>query len=163
LHEDDLIEAETAGSFLLPDGRLIPKGSKLTGHVTTARARSKGDARSELGILFNNVRVEKDGDLKIKTTVQAVYPPLAEEDPGVVNGYSMAANGGPGYLPPDIKSGSNLDGPVSVQSTLDLKFIGVQGLDDLELEPGGLLSSPHGSRVRLGKGVRLVVRAVIFG
>ena len=44
LKEGDAVEVETAGSFKLPDGTLVPKGSKLTGHVTAAKARSKGDS-----------------------------------------------------------------------------------------------------------------------
>lgn len=163
LSKGDIIEAETGGSFKLPDGRLVPKGSKLTGHVTAAAARSNGDSTSELGIVFDSVSVLNDGEFKLRTMVQAVYPPLDETDPGVVNGYTMAAEGGPGYLPPDIKSGSNPDAPVKAQPVLDLKFVGVQGMKDLELKRGGLLSSPEGPKVKLGEGVRLVVRAVIYG
>jgi len=163
LSKGDPIEAVTDGSFRLPDGKLVLKGSKLAGHVIAATARSKGDAQSELGIVFDHVSVQKDGDLRIKTMVQAAYPPLEEQDPGAVNGYTMAASGGPGYLPPDIKSGSNPDAPVKAQPVLDLKFVGVQGMKDLELKKGGLLWSPEGRNVKLGKGVRLVVRAIILG
>ena len=46
LKEGDAVEVETAGSFKLPDGTLVPKGSKLTGHITAAKARSKGDPDS---------------------------------------------------------------------------------------------------------------------
>ena len=38
LKEDDPIEVETAGSFKLPDGTLVPKGSKLTGRVAAAKS-----------------------------------------------------------------------------------------------------------------------------
>lgn len=163
LSEDDSIEAETAGSFRLPSGTLVPKGSKLTGRVTAATARSKGDMQSALGIVFDRVSIQKDGELKLKALVQAVYAPAEEGDPGTVNGFTMAAQGGPGYLPPDIKTGSNTDAPTKAQVVLDLKFVGVQGMKDLELKRGGLLSSPEGRSVKLGKGVRLVVRAIILG
>ena len=163
LSKGDIIEAETGGSFKLPDGRLVPKGSKLTGHVTAAAARSKGDANSELGIVFDRVSVHNDGEFRLRTMVQAVYPPQEEEDPGVVNGYTMGNDPGPGYLPPDIKIGSNSESAVKAQPVLDLKFVGVQGMKDLELKRGGLLSSPEGQKVKLGGGVRLVVRAVIYG
>ena len=57
LSKGDRIEAETAGSFRMPDGKMVPKGSKLAGYVTVATARSKGDIESDLGIVFDTVRV----------------------------------------------------------------------------------------------------------
>src|SRR5579864_4410373 len=36
LKDGDVIELETAGSFKLPDGTLVPKGSKMSGHVAAA-------------------------------------------------------------------------------------------------------------------------------
>ncbi len=163
LSKGDVVEAETGGSFKLPDGRLVPKGSKLTGHVTVATARSKGAAKSELGIIFDRVRVPNDGELKLETMVQAVYPPALEADPGVVNGYTMSKDGGPGYLPPDIKTGSNPDALVRIDVVVDLNSVGVQGLKNLELKRDGVLSSPGGQRVKLGRGMRLVVQVIVFG
>src|SRR5277367_3827860 len=57
LKEGDAFEIETAGSFKLPDGTLVPKGSKLMGHVTAAKARSKGDPTSELTLTFEKLAV----------------------------------------------------------------------------------------------------------
>src|ERR1700760_3258426 len=48
LKEGDSVEVATAGAFKLADGTLVPKGTKLTGHITAAKARSKGDSDSEL-------------------------------------------------------------------------------------------------------------------
>ena len=107
LRRGDRIEAETAGSFRMPDGTLVPKGSRLTGHVTVAKARSKRDRTSELGIVFDTVTLENDGTMALRAVVQALYPPQEETDPGVVNGYTMSKAGAPGYLPPDVKIGSN--------------------------------------------------------
>jgi len=163
LKEDTLIEAETGGSFRLPDGRLVPKGSKITGRVTASMARSRGDTESELGLVFDRIHLTDGGDMKLKAVVQAVYPPLEQADPGTVNGYTMAANpGGVGYLPPDITVGSNPASRARAEVELDTKFVGVQGMGDLELRPSGLVISPQGQRVKLGKGARLVVRAMIF-
>jgi hypothetical protein len=128
-----------------------------------ATARSKGDIESDLGIVFDTVRVQNDGELKIKTVVQSVYPPEDEADPGVVNGYTMAGSFQPGYLPPDIQIGSNANAPAKSQPVLDLKSVGVHGMKDLELKRGGLLVSPAGQRVKLHKGVRMVVQVVVFG
>ena len=55
LKEGDTVEVETAGAFKLPDGTLVPKGSKLTGHVTSSKARSKGDSDSQLTVSFRQI------------------------------------------------------------------------------------------------------------
>src|SRR5579863_3646927 len=57
LKQDDSIEVETAGSFKLPDGTLIPKGSKLEGRVVSSKARSRGDSDSELVLAFNKLDI----------------------------------------------------------------------------------------------------------
>ena len=44
-----------AADLRLKDGTTIPLGSKVTGHVTEAKARSKGDAQSALGIVFDKI------------------------------------------------------------------------------------------------------------
>jgi hypothetical protein len=164
LKKGDPIEAETAGAFRLPDGRTIPKGAKLLGHVAIASAKSRGDAKSELALVFDKVISQNVGDLRIKALVQSVYPPEQEQDPGVVNGYTMGAEtGGATYVPPDINSGSMSESAARTSIVLDLTFVGVQGVKDLELERIGLLSSPAGTGVKLNKGFRLVVQVVVFG
>src|SRR5438270_2001404 len=74
LKEGDVIELETAGSFKLPNGMLVPKGTKMTAHIVSAKARSKGDPESQLTIGFDRLAVGSGEQLSIKGTVQAVYP-----------------------------------------------------------------------------------------
>ena len=74
-------EFETAGSFKLPDGTLVPKGSHLEGRVISSKARSKGDSDSELTLAFDKLDIANGKQLSIKGTVQAVFPP-AEESMG---------------------------------------------------------------------------------
>src|SRR5579885_2975643 len=52
LKTGDAVEVETIGSFKLADGTVVPKGSRLTGHVSDAKARSRGDAQSDLTVDF---------------------------------------------------------------------------------------------------------------
>src|ERR1700676_3110592 len=83
LKEGDAIEVETAGNFKLPDGTLVPKGSKLAGHVTAAKARSKGDSESELTVVFDKLNVANGKQLSVKGAVQGVFPPADQVDPGM--------------------------------------------------------------------------------
>lgn len=170
LKEGDSIELETSGGFKLPDGTLVPKGSKLTGHITAAKARSKGDSDSQLTVAFDRLTVADGKTLTVKGTVQAVFPPANEPMPEVPrastspggSGLSGGAVGAtPDYKPmTEIKTGSNTSGG-RVDPVVDPKSVGVQGIDNLQLE-NGVLSS-KGKNVKLGSGVRMIVHVDIFG
>jgi len=171
LKEGDAVEVETAGTFKLPDGTLVPKGSKLTGHVTSAKARSKGDPESQLAVSFDKLNVTNGKQLSVKGTVQAVFPPPDEVDPGVPsasshqggNGAGLTAGGAvpaPDYKPTtDIKIGSDTESRGG-QAVIDPKSVGVHGMDNLQLNDGVLTAK--GKNVKLGGGVRMIVRADIY-
>jgi hypothetical protein len=174
LKQDDSIEVETAGSFKLPDGTLVPKGSKLMGRVVSAKARSNGDPDSELTLAFNKLDIQGGKVLPVNGTVQAIYPP--GEEP---KGPNMATAGtslggsmrGPllgtggvcpcGEAPANTKNGSNTQSDSKPYAVVDTKAEGTQGMHDLSLDNGVLTSK--GKNVKLGSGVRLVVRADILG
>ena len=170
LKDGDTVEVETAGGFKLPDGTLVPKGSKLIGHVTSAKARSKGDPDSQLTVTFEKLNVANGKQLAVKGAVQAVFPPAEEVDPGVPG--SSAHQGGPGggnpgappppeYKPTtDIKIGTNTES-AQAQPAADPKSVGVHGIDNLQLEDGVLTSK--GKNVKLGGGVRMIVHIDILG
>src|SRR5271165_361332 len=46
----DAVVCQTAKAFRDQSGGLIPSGTKISGHVTQAQARSKGDANSTLAL-----------------------------------------------------------------------------------------------------------------
>lgn len=173
LKVDDTVEVETAGAFKLPDGTLVPKGSKLTGRVTAATARSKGDPESQLTLTFNQLNIANGKQLSIKGTVQALYPPADEPTgPNMSTAGTSAGGsaGGPGLGAAsqsggvgltDVKSGSNTQSTSRPQGVMDMKATGVQGMDNLHLDNGVLTSK--GKNVKLGDGVRMVVHVDIFG
>jgi len=165
LKEGDTLDVETSGAFKLPDGTLVPKGSKLAGHVTTAKARSKGDSESQLTIAFDKLNIAGGKQLSIKGTVQAVFPPLDEVDPGVPG--ASAHQGGPGTMPTpdykpttDIKSGSGTESNGPVRQPPDPKSVGVHGFDNLLLNDGVLTAK--GKNVKLGGGVQMIIHVDIF-
>jgi hypothetical protein len=173
LKEGDAVEVETAGSFKLPDGTLVPKGSKLTGHVTAAKARSKGDPDSQLTVTFDKLNITSGKLLSIKGMVQAVFPPQEEQSPnmstmGTSQGGSMRGSivGGGGVSPggtgiTNTKTGSDTESSSKPEPVADPKSVGVQGIDNLQLNDGVLTSK--GKNVKLGNGVRMIVRADILG
>jgi hypothetical protein len=171
LKSGDTVEVETAGSFKLPDGTLVPKGSKLTGHVTLAKARAKGDSDSQLAVTFDKLDIVNGKELTIKGTVQAVAPPPDQADPGMPAS-TMARGGGsnglggatplptPEYQPPDVKTSSSGSSNSQSQTNVGPTSVGVQGMHGIELSDGVL--SSKGKNVKLGDGVRLVVHVDIF-
>jgi hypothetical protein len=173
LKADDSVEVETVGAFKLPDGTLVPKGSKLTGRVTSAKARSKGDPESQLTLTFNQLNIANGKQLSIKGTVQALYPPADEPmGPNMSTAGTSAGGsaGGPGLGAAsqsggvgltNAKSGSDTESTTKSQGVIDVKATGVQGLDNLQLNNGVLTSK--GKNVKLGDGVRMVVHVDIFG
>jgi hypothetical protein len=163
LRQDDTVELETAGSFKLADGTLVPKESKLLGHVVTATARSKGDPESKLTLAFNAVILPGGKSFSLKGSVQAVFPPADEIDPGVASASTTPGGAAqvmePSYRPTDIKSGSDVKNS-QAQPEVNPKSVGVQGIDGLQLENGALTTK--GKSVKLGSGVRMIVHIDIF-
>src|ERR1019366_8370355 len=84
LKEGDAVEVETAGSFKLADGTLVSQGTKLTGHVATSKARAKGDAESELTVVFDKLNLANGKQLLVKGSIQAVFSaPPDDTNPAV--------------------------------------------------------------------------------
>jgi hypothetical protein len=166
LKEGDAVEVETAGSFKLPDSTLVPKGSKIVGHVIAAKARSKGDPDSELTLSFDKLNISGGKQLSLKGAVQAVYPPAEEAmgpnmaTAGTSQGGSGAGGSSGGVGISNSKSGSNLESSAG-QDAMDMKFTGVQGVHDLTLDNSTLKSK--GKNVKLGGGVRMIVKVDILG
>jgi hypothetical protein len=174
LKEGEAVEVETVGSFKLPDGTLVPKGSKLAGHVVASQARSKGDAKSQLTVVFDKLNVANGKQLSVKGLVQAAFPPAEEPAPMMAGKASGAAGGG--YSPgaagggygagsvgtvTDTKTGANTTSDSKPEQAADPKSSGVHGIHDLELGQDGSFFS-GGKQVKLGSGVRMIVRVDIL-
>src|ERR1035441_5583638 len=75
---------------------IVPKDTKVTGHVTEAQARSKEQKESQLGIAFDHA-VLKSGDVNLPMSIQAVIAPPTNNanagggDPGAPAGGGGAA------------------------------------------------------------------------
>jgi len=74
------------------DGQVIvPKGSKLLGHVTEARAKAKGESDSALGIAFDKAVLKDGRELPMALSIQALAVTQARAS-AAMEGDSMMGN-----------------------------------------------------------------------
>lgn len=179
LKAGDAVEAKTSTDLHVADGTVIPRGTKVTGQVTEAKAKSKGDAESALGVKFDKV-TEKDGkEIPINAIVQAVGQnpmeavaaadvggPMGNSAPPSQGGTTSARPGSPGtgtgapaspsgapqpgYNPSSPNQGSPAGTQLTPEST------GVVGLHNLQLRSDGVLTS-EGKDVKLDSGTQIML------
>ena len=91
------------------DGKIvIPKGSKLLGHVTQASARSKGDPGSSLAIQFDKAVLKNGEEIPLSVWIRAIAAePRGVYEPGPEQN-TMAGTPGAGQSP--MGSGHNTMG-----------------------------------------------------
>lgn len=74
----DIVMAHTTEAVKSFDDRtILPKGTKLAGHVTQASARSKGDAESALGMGFDKAILKSGEEIPLNVTIQALAAPVS--------------------------------------------------------------------------------------
>jgi hypothetical protein len=68
----DAVTAHTTEAVKSEGKTMIPKGSKLVGHVTQASARAKGESESALGIAFDKAILKNGQEIPLNATIQAL-------------------------------------------------------------------------------------------
>jgi hypothetical protein len=76
------------------DGKvIIPKGSKLAGHVTECKQRSKEEKESALGIVFDKAILKNGEEIPLNVTIRALAAGQAAAS-GPIGGDDFSAGGG---------------------------------------------------------------------
>jgi hypothetical protein len=81
----DEVVLKTSQKIKTADGMIIPKGSRLIGHVTEAQAHSKQQAESHMGLEFDRLELRSGRSMAIRSIIESVSP-----SPSAVAGASMA-------------------------------------------------------------------------
>ncbi len=92
------------------DGRdVLPKGSKVIGHITAAKAHTKENAESSLGILFDHAVLKDRPEIPLHFFIQAVAPAQANAAPTMSMTPATAAgsSGGMGPVTGPLTEGPN--------------------------------------------------------
>lgn len=148
---------------------LIADGARISGHITQAKARSKKDPESLLGIVFDRAELPDGKELPLALTVQAVGIGSLSRSPGGLDD-DGPLTGPPGF--PDLSArhsnpgeSSQLKPKVMTSPALDLGSKGVVGLDGLDLteatDPAqGSLVKSTTKDVKLANRYELVLRVI---
>src|SRR5438105_2349465 len=68
----DPVNARTTEAVKSEGRTVIPKGSKVVGHVTQASARAKGESESALGIVFDKAILKNGEEIPLSVGIQAI-------------------------------------------------------------------------------------------
>jgi hypothetical protein len=72
----DVVNARTVSDLKTNDGRtVLPKDTKIVGHVTQASARGAGQPESSLGLVFDKAILKSGQEIPLNAAVQAVGAP----------------------------------------------------------------------------------------
>lgn len=186
--QGEQVIAKTSQDLLSNGQVVIPRGAKIVGHVTQAKAREKGEPESTLGIAFDKL-VMKDGrELPLNASIQALGAPVTnfgggnapiQESGGVPGGISGSGNtglgggarntgsapGSPNGVPGSPGGNYPQDtGTAAGQSggrALDPHATGVIGMSGLSLgagSDGGSVISSQNKNVKLDSGTQVILR-----
>jgi len=81
----DEVVLKTTQKFKTAEGVMVPKGSRLVGHVTEVQAHSRQQAESHMGLEFDRVELRGGQSMAIHSMIESVSPSA-----GAVAGASMA-------------------------------------------------------------------------
>jgi hypothetical protein len=153
LKTGDAVTLKVAGSVTLKDGGTLPRGAAVVGHVTEAKAKSKGDAQSVLAITFDKLTFPDGKSSVVSGMIRAVGPDL-----------SAASDGGGGVEYSNNMSRTTYMPSVSAQPRavpmLNEQSVGVVGIKNLGLDSDGVLSS-DASSVKLDRGSQVLLQVEV--
>lgn len=130
----DEVVARTVQHVKLDGQVVIPKGSKVIGHVTESEAGTKQQPSSSLGIAFDHVLLKDGRDFPLALTIQAIAPdpsnpqprlPMTPATAGGTTGGMPAASGQGNH---ESMDDPNANMPGRVQSADNSAYVSGDGL-----------------------------------
>jgi Bacterial conjugation TrbI-like protein len=175
------VKAEITEKVQSTDGRtILPKGAKVTGHLTQAEARSKGDKESMVAMQFDKATTKDGQEIPLNNVViQAIAAPpnnepsyspgpgpsAAPSGPPAGNNPSMSGSSSPrtggsttGANPPNAYPGSAGGTEASgggISGPLPPNSQGVYGLQNIKLARANTANGENSVIISNDKNVRL--------
>jgi len=173
----DKIEAKMSMDLLSQGKVVIPRDTKIVGHVTEAKAHSKDSPDSMLGIAFDRMSLKDGRELPMQAAIQAMARPLqnpALQGSGPISdnggmpssapmpgGGGMSGGGARSSAPSTYPTSAGADAPASGgPAPLGPVSKGVVGMKGLELKSAGPASviTSEKENVHLDTGTQLILR-----
>jgi len=160
---------------------LIPKGSKVIGHLTQVQARGKEKAQSQLAITFDRLALRDGTEIPLNASIQTIAPPVTafnQEDEDSTSGSAgMASPSGSGTMSSGgmgrAGAGAATGATGTLNRTLDRTsgaygagsastegVVGIRGVllsTKADSADGSMISSDH-QNVHLDSGTQLILR-----
>jgi len=164
---------------------LVPKDTKVVGHVTEAQARSKEEKESQLAIAFDQALPKNGGPMQMPMSIQAIIAPTNQNNAasggaelpssyptsqaggGAMGGRSGAMGGNAPSIPsvPQTTASAPIEGQTGAQAQPQItgNTQGVIGIPNLKLSAApdatqGSLVSSEKNNVKLEDGTFLLLR-----
>jgi hypothetical protein len=159
----DAVEAKVTQDLKSGNGEVVvPKDTRVIGHVTEAQARNKEQKESQVGIAFDHAVMKNGGDVALPLSIQAIIaapstspdnretasqestgqPPPSPSAAGSAPGSTGAPNGmGSGAPQPPSSPSAGSEVPTSTQTASSARppitgdTQGVVGISNLKLSP----------------------------
>jgi hypothetical protein len=178
----DEVEVKVTQDMKAQSGQiLLPKDTKIVGHVTEAQARTKDQKESQLGITFDHAVMKEGGNVSLPALIQAVIaPPNQNPDNGNPLSQGVGAQSGSGSRtatpgpagaggasPPQAPQASSNQSDASAGNSSNPQITastqGVIGISNYKLStPGdvtqGSVVSSEKSNVKLESGTLMLLR-----
>jgi hypothetical protein len=179
---NDRIEAKTVNDLLVNGQLVVPRNTRIIGHITEAKVHSKISPGSTLGLEFDQIVLKNGHEVPLLLTIQALAPPrrtssigsgpdsLADRmttpnrlPPVGAQAPPAGSSSLPSEYPDNIPSppSTNAGGPSnSTVTPLSSTSRGVVGIRRLMLDASGPVSifRTSGGNVRLESGTQLTLR-----
>lgn len=89
--EGDEVVAKTTADVMSNGKVIIPKNSKLIGHVTEASAKANGQSDSKLGIVFDKAMLRNGSTVPMQARIQALAAPMVSAASSMSDDSAMGA------------------------------------------------------------------------
>jgi hypothetical protein len=89
----DKVEAKTSMDLLSNGQVVVPRNSKIVGHVVQAKPHSKESPDSMVGIVFERLTMKDGRVMEMQAAVQAIAPPIQSAFPAGGNAPSSGGGG----------------------------------------------------------------------
>jgi hypothetical protein len=183
----DQVEARVTQDMETGSGEiLVPKDTRVIGHVTEAQARKKEDKESQMTIAFDHAMMKDGKDLSLPMSIQAIIAPQtpnagdndsATAQPSPTGAGAPSASGRPSGMgngagspqerPTPSAGGGDTGAPPAKSSMppISANTKGVIGLSDVSLSPAeqgsnSSVISSEKKNVKLESGTLMLLRVV---